>query len=95
MKDATPGSIDLVIIREQTEGLFASQTGGIVLHDDVATDTLRFGVPGPNEDPSAWDWVRVTVTPDTARRPCAAVGSYDAERSSPRACRGRSSGQPS
>ena len=34
----------------------------------VATDTLRFGVPGPNEDPSAWDWVRVAVTPDTAQR---------------------------
>jgi 3-isopropylmalate dehydrogenase len=35
-----PGAIDLVILREQTEGLFASQNGGIVLHDDIATDTL-------------------------------------------------------
>ncbi|HYT95419.1 MAG TPA: isocitrate/isopropylmalate dehydrogenase family protein [Gemmataceae bacterium] len=35
-----PGAIDLVILREQTEGLFASQKGGIVLHDQVATDTL-------------------------------------------------------
>ena len=35
-----PGEIDLVILREQTEGLFASQTGGIVLHDDLAADTL-------------------------------------------------------
>jgi len=35
-----PDDIDLVILREQTEGLFASQTGGIVLHDQVATDTL-------------------------------------------------------
>jgi 3-isopropylmalate dehydrogenase len=34
------GEIDLVILREQTEGLFASQAGGIVLHDQVATDTL-------------------------------------------------------
>jgi 3-isopropylmalate dehydrogenase len=32
--------IDFVILREQTEGLFASQNGGIVLHDEVATDTL-------------------------------------------------------
>ena len=40
LKNATPGSIDLVILREQTEGLFASQTGGIVLHDQLATDTL-------------------------------------------------------
>ena len=35
-----PGDIDLVILREQTEGLFASQTGGIVLGDQLATDTL-------------------------------------------------------
>ena len=35
-----PGDIDLVIVREQTEGLFASQTGGVVLRDEVATDTL-------------------------------------------------------
>ncbi len=34
------GDIDLVILREQTEGLFASQQGGIVLHDQLATDTL-------------------------------------------------------
>jgi 3-isopropylmalate dehydrogenase len=32
--------IDLVILREQTEGLFASQNGGIVLHNELATDTL-------------------------------------------------------
>jgi 3-isopropylmalate dehydrogenase len=32
--------LDLVILREQTEGLFASQPGGIVLGDQVATDTL-------------------------------------------------------
>ncbi|MCI0455487.1 MAG: isocitrate/isopropylmalate dehydrogenase family protein [Gemmataceae bacterium] len=35
-----PGDIDLLILREQTEGLFASQNAGIVLHDAVATDTL-------------------------------------------------------
>jgi 3-isopropylmalate dehydrogenase len=35
-----PGDIDLVILREQTEGLFASQNAGIVLHDELATDTL-------------------------------------------------------
>ncbi len=37
---AGPGDIDLVILREQTEGLFASLNAGIVLHDQVATDTL-------------------------------------------------------
>ena len=41
---------------------------------DVATDTLRFGVPGPNADPSDWDWVRVAVTPDTAQRIADALG---------------------
>jgi 3-isopropylmalate dehydrogenase len=35
-----PGDIDLVILREQSEGLFASLTGGIVLRDELATDTL-------------------------------------------------------
>jgi 3-isopropylmalate dehydrogenase len=38
--------LDLVIVREQTEGLFASQNGGIVLHDQVATDTLVMTRPG-------------------------------------------------
>ncbi len=41
-----PGAIDLVILREQTEGLFASQTGGIVLGDRLATDTLIMTRPG-------------------------------------------------
>src|SRR5947209_4641327 len=40
LANVPPGGIDLVILREQTEGLFASQNGGIVLHDQVATDTL-------------------------------------------------------
>ncbi len=34
----------------------------------VATDTLRFGAPGPNADPGNWDWVRLAVTADTAQR---------------------------
>ena len=40
LANVKPGEIDLVILREQTEGLFASQSGGIVLHDQLATDTL-------------------------------------------------------
>ncbi|MBI2803500.1 MAG: isocitrate/isopropylmalate dehydrogenase family protein [Planctomycetes bacterium] len=35
-----PGEIDFIILREQTEGLFASLQAGIVLGDQVATDTL-------------------------------------------------------
>jgi 3-isopropylmalate dehydrogenase len=35
-----PGDIDFVILREQTEGLFASLQAGIVLGDQLATDTL-------------------------------------------------------
>jgi 3-isopropylmalate dehydrogenase len=46
LANVPPGAIDLVILREQTEGLFASQTGGIVLHDEVATDTLVMTRPG-------------------------------------------------
>jgi 3-isopropylmalate dehydrogenase len=34
-----PEAIDLVIVRESTEGLFASRGAGIVLGDSVATDT--------------------------------------------------------
>jgi 3-isopropylmalate dehydrogenase len=41
-----PGDIDLVILREQTEGLFASLNAGIVLNDQVATDTLVMTRPG-------------------------------------------------
>jgi 3-isopropylmalate dehydrogenase len=40
LANVKPGEIDLVILREQSEGLFASQTGGIVLGDQLATDTL-------------------------------------------------------
>jgi 3-isopropylmalate dehydrogenase len=46
LANVQPGDIDLVILREQTEGLFASQNGGIVLHDQVATDTLVMTRPG-------------------------------------------------
>lgn len=35
-----PGQIDYVIIRENTEGLYASRGGGVVLRDEIATDTL-------------------------------------------------------
>jgi 3-isopropylmalate dehydrogenase len=46
LANVKPGAIDLVILREQTEGLFASQQGGIVLHDELATDTLVMTRPG-------------------------------------------------
>ena len=39
LKDSGPG-IDLVVVRENLEGLFASFGGGSVVGDDVATDTL-------------------------------------------------------
>lgn len=35
-----PGRIDYVVIRENTEGLYASRGAGAVLRDEVATDTL-------------------------------------------------------
>jgi 3-isopropylmalate dehydrogenase len=46
LANVKPGDIDLVILREQSEGLFASLQGGIVLHDQVATDTLVMTRPG-------------------------------------------------
>jgi 3-isopropylmalate dehydrogenase len=46
LKTAGPGAIDLMIVREQTEGLFASVQSGIVLHDQLATDTLVMTRPG-------------------------------------------------
>lgn len=36
---AGPPAIDFVVVRESTEGIFASMGGGIVLGDSVATDT--------------------------------------------------------
>ncbi|MBM4071890.1 MAG: isocitrate/isopropylmalate dehydrogenase family protein [Planctomycetes bacterium] len=46
LADVRPGSIDFVVLREQTEGLFASQTGGVVLGNQVATETLVMTRPG-------------------------------------------------
>lgn len=40
LADRAPGSIDYVIVRENTEGLYASRGGGTVLRGEVATDTL-------------------------------------------------------
>lgn len=40
LANVKPGDIDFVVLREQTEGLFASQMGGVVLGDQVATETL-------------------------------------------------------
>jgi 3-isopropylmalate dehydrogenase len=35
-----PGDIDYVIVRENTEGLYAARGNGVVLRDEVATDSL-------------------------------------------------------
>lgn len=40
LRDAETTGIDYVIVRENTEGLYASRGGGIELRDEVATDTL-------------------------------------------------------
>lgn len=40
LKNLKPGVIDYVIIRENTEGLYASRGGGVLLRDEVATDTI-------------------------------------------------------
>ena len=38
--DKEPGQIDYVIVRENTEGLYAARDSGVVLRDEVATDAL-------------------------------------------------------
>lgn len=40
LKHFQPGRINYVIVRENTEGLYASRGGGIVLRDELATDTI-------------------------------------------------------
>jgi len=35
-----PGQIDYVIVRENTEGLYAARGGGTILRDEVASDTI-------------------------------------------------------
>lgn len=35
-----PGGIDFTIVRENTEGLYAARSGGNILRDELATDTL-------------------------------------------------------
>lgn len=47
LRDRQAGSIDYVIVRENTEGLYAARGGGVVLRDETATDTLvvtRLGI---------------------------------------------------
>jgi 3-isopropylmalate dehydrogenase len=46
LKDLGKGDIDLVVLRESTEGLFASMNGGIELRGETAVDSMvitRFG----------------------------------------------------
>lgn len=40
LRDFSPGDIDYVILRENTEGLYASRGGGTILRDVAASDTI-------------------------------------------------------
>jgi 3-isopropylmalate dehydrogenase len=40
LRDRKPGDIDYVIIRENTEGLYAARGNGVVLRDETAVDSL-------------------------------------------------------
>lgn len=40
LANQSPGSIDYVIVRENTEGLYAARGGGVVLRDETAVDSL-------------------------------------------------------
>lgn len=66
-----PGDIDLVVVRESTEGLFASRTGGIVLGNEVATDTQVITRAGAERVVrAAFDWCRrrTRARPERPRR---------------------------
>lgn len=54
-----PGDVDLVVVRESTEGLFASRAGGVVLGDLLATDTQIITRAGTERVVrAAFDWCR-------------------------------------
>jgi 3-isopropylmalate dehydrogenase len=58
-----PDAIDLVIVRESTEGLFASRATGIVLGDSVATDTQVITRAGTERVVrAAFDWCRDRIS---------------------------------
>ncbi|MBI4247815.1 MAG: isocitrate/isopropylmalate dehydrogenase family protein [Candidatus Rokubacteria bacterium] len=40
LRDRDAGGIDYVIVRENTEGLYASRLGGVVVGDEAAADTM-------------------------------------------------------
>ncbi|WP_102958170.1 isocitrate/isopropylmalate dehydrogenase family protein [Mangrovicella endophytica] len=40
LRDRKPGDIDYVIVRENTEGLYAARGNGVILRDELAVDTL-------------------------------------------------------
>src|SRR6266536_86614 len=65
-----PEAIDLVVVRESTEGLFASRSTGIVLGDAVATDTQIITRAGTERVVrAAFDWCRDRPrAPDRPRR---------------------------
>jgi 3-isopropylmalate dehydrogenase len=65
-----PGeAIDLVIVRENTEGLFASRTGGVVLGDSVATDTQIITRSGTERVVrAAFEWCRARRDGETGKR---------------------------
>jgi 3-isopropylmalate dehydrogenase len=66
-----PGEIDFVVVRESTEGLFASRSTGIVLGDQIATDTQVITRAGSERVArAAFDWCRrrAAVRPDRKRR---------------------------
>jgi 3-isopropylmalate dehydrogenase len=53
------GEIDFVIVRESTEGLFASRSGGVVLGEQVATDTQVITRAGTERVVrAAFEWCR-------------------------------------
>jgi 3-isopropylmalate dehydrogenase len=64
-------AIDMVVVRESTEGLFASRGGGIVLGDAVATDTQVITRPGTERVVrAAFEWCRARPSERQRRVTC-------------------------
>ncbi|MSQ57493.1 MAG: isocitrate/isopropylmalate dehydrogenase family protein [Limnohabitans sp.] len=40
LRHFSPGQIDYLVLRENTEGMYASRSGGTILRDEIATDTM-------------------------------------------------------
>lgn len=81
---ATPDPFAFTIIRENTEGLYASRGGGAAVGDKVATDTLIVTAPGQTASSASPSTTRSPIrrcralppSPVSTRRMCSAATHF-------------------